>query len=134
MLTAIVALKQAPDHNTRWPWLAPNGFDNISSVHFPRRVVLSELGRVDNPEAICDLADQLCTGEFKATEAVRRIRAWRLDQPILPPADARELQGILSKAVDEYYRTHDEMSPEDVWRACEGVMEEWNDKDDDADE
>jgi len=101
MLRALIALREDPDHKTRWPWLAPVGGD------LPRRIVLYELGRIDDPEEIRWLADRVGQGRFTAVEAVRRIRAYRLDQEILPPADADELAGLLVKTINQYGATHD---------------------------
>jgi hypothetical protein len=90
MIEALVALKGLPDANTRWPWLLPEGMPPTGDVR--RKAVWYELGRIGNPETIIWLADQLCTGQFTVTEVVRRIRAWKLDKPILAPADVEELR------------------------------------------
>jgi hypothetical protein len=93
-------LKAIPDYKTRWPWLAEVNGD------FPQNSVLYELGRVPDPKAIHWLADQLCTGQFTAVEVVRRIRAWRLDHAIFPPAASDTLAAVLLKTVENYAVTH----------------------------
>jgi hypothetical protein len=125
---AVQALQQVPDHATRWRWLEPvNG-------KFPRSVVLYELGRVGNPASICWLADQLCTGKFTAVEVARRIRAWRLNREILPPAAAEELAAALVKTVNQYAATHQEVTYELVEDAVDRVLGMLQDDDDDIED
>jgi hypothetical protein len=100
LVHATTALNEDPNHQTRWPWLAER------DGGFPRQSVLYELGRVGNSDDIRWMADQICTGKFTAVEAVRRIRAWRLGQPILPDADRDSLADALLKAIQQYHLTH----------------------------
>jgi hypothetical protein len=101
LMLAIKGLEARGDHATHWPWLADtNGY-------YPHVTVLYELGRVTDPEDICWLADQLCTGAFPATEVIRRIRAWRLEQPIFPPASTDSLACLLAQTVKQYAAIHD---------------------------
>jgi hypothetical protein len=102
---AISALRQTADRNTRWPWLAPYGFDTIAAARFPRASVMYKLGRLIDPDTICDAADLFCTGKLTATEAIRLIRAWRLEKP-LPEADADELADLLARTIDQYNASH----------------------------
>jgi hypothetical protein len=134
LITALNALHAAPDHNTRWPWLAPNGFDNQATLYWPRRTVLAELGRVADPEAIRDLADVVSNGNFTATEAVRRIRAWRLDQAIFPPATADDLAVVLLKAVNQYAATHDGLTRGIMVDAMDSVLDTLRDDSEDDEE
>jgi hypothetical protein len=115
LIQALGVLTKAGDHRQRWPWLFGPGPED----RLPRRTVLSALGRVGDEAAMVELADGLCTGEYKATEVVRRIRAWKLNRPIFPAADAEELAQRLLDVLSQYITTHDGLTMEIAGEASE---------------
>jgi len=88
--------------------------------------VLYELGRVGDPVAVCELADVLCNGRFTATGAARRIRAWRLDKPILPQARTGELSEVIYRTIKQYSASHEGVTRERLLTACEEAIDAWD--------
>jgi hypothetical protein len=122
-MTAIHALQSVPDADTRWPWFVPNGFA-LATVRFRQRTVLSELGRLEDPEVIVKIADILCRQKYTAVEAVRRLRALRMGKPILPQASVAELAEHIYRTIADYMSTHADLTEELVTEACSDAAED----------
>ena len=70
-----------------------------------RRSILAELGRLEDPDAIRDIAGQICELRLKAADAIMAVRAVRLGKKAA--ADEDDLYERLLAFLDRYQRHHE---------------------------
>ena len=88
----------------------------------PRWTILSELGRVRDPDTVRDMAAQLCKEKPKAAIAVSTIRELRTGGVV--PASATGLKAALHRTLDAYQMTHPDVRYDLMRDVLGGVWEE----------
>jgi hypothetical protein len=114
--TAFSVMTKIPDCRERWRWILGNDEQRLG-----KSIVLTELGRLEQPETICRAADWICEQarrepKLTAKDAATRIRCERMNcagRPAQRPSVYCLSQAIL-KAIDDYRATHPGMDWDDV--------------------
>ena len=86
-----------------------------------RWTILSELGRLRDPETIREVAHEICEWKPRAAEAVRWIREQRTGRALKPSVS--ELTDALLKVLNDYKTSHSGMSHRMVRDALRQVHE-----------
>jgi hypothetical protein len=114
--SAYAAMADVPGARERWQWIL--GSDNRV---IGKNAVLTELGRLDNPETIFAFADRICElaqqePRMTAKDAAGRIRRIRMEHAGRKPKrpSVYHLSEALLTTVDNYRAVHPDMSLADV--------------------
>ncbi len=94
-----VAAFQALGDDPAYEWLMDPKTGKV------RRSILAELGRLEDPDAIRDIAGQICELRLKAADAIMAVRAVRLGKKAA--ADEDDLYERLVAFLDRYQRHHE---------------------------
>jgi hypothetical protein len=78
-----------------------------------RKMVLAELGRIEDEEEMLDLARELCERKPRVRDAVALIRRYRLERS---PESRRELGETVASIILCYVAEHPEMTMREIAR------------------
>jgi hypothetical protein len=95
-----------------------------TGVRIRRKALLAELGRLDDPELIVEMALDFCGRPTR--RAIAEVRQYRLDRGPGEgsPADGAVLAGQLRRVIEEYIAGHEDMTRWDIDAALE-QLDEW---------
>jgi hypothetical protein len=136
MRYAVMAIAQlTEDHpdRARYEWICPDGavlycWSRTASLQriAPKlkTTLLAELGRISveyGEDTMRKVALELCETKPKTRDALRWMRAWRLDKPdAVPTVDA--IEAFLEKTINEYVLRYPATPVEDLLRAVTRIQ------------
>lgn len=116
-LTAMSALKDEPGLDWLYRWNEMQvGTGKV------RWTILSELGRVRDPDTMRDMAREVCEQKPKAAVAVSMIRELRVGRVV--PGSAAGLKAALHRTLDAWQMTHPEIRYDLMRDVLKGLWEE----------
>lgn len=95
----------------RFRWL----FDNTSEQSGRKQSILAELGRIEDPDLLTEVADLLCERQPKARDAVALVRRIRLGR--IPPGDTLQLANEIITTINAYLARYPDTSDAQVMDA-----------------
>jgi hypothetical protein len=127
VIKALSALMDDPAFH----WLIPTDEEVNRNERTLPFAILTELGKIDDREAMKAVAAQVCERKLDTKAAVALIRRWRTGQG-KPPGDAKQLTDALVRCINDYLASHSGMTWEMVkeavtvvkWAAAESAREQ----------
>jgi len=83
----------------------------------PKETILTELGRLKDPELIRVFAQKICEDKMKTKQAVQQIRDYRLDRVGVKP-DGDKLTSALIKTINDFFLTY----PATTYEQCKDSL------------
>jgi hypothetical protein len=116
-LEAVGIMMKNPEPSFKWL------FDEQANPEIYKRVILSELGRIEDEETMLAVMREVCRDKPTTRDAVLMIRRYRLGRS--PEPNCLDLTRVILDAIKSYAATHPSISDQFVLAALENASDAW---------